>query len=60
MQYTESPHFTSLLYAYGKCIVQNSSLHTMLAAGVGALQEVQRISCNYRFAKASYYLAQAA
>ncbi len=32
----------------------------MLSAGISALQEVKRISCNYRFGKASFYLAEAA
>jgi len=38
IQYTESPHFSSLLYLYGKFVIKFPQLHTVnLAAGMSAL-----------------------
>lgn len=60
MQYLESPHFSSLLYLYGKYIIQNPQLHSgNLSAGISALEEVLRISCQARKAKACFWLSTA-
>lgn len=57
MQYAHTPHYSSLLYTFGKIIVKTPSLHSVyIAAGISALQEVKRISCQVRSAKASYWL----
>jgi hypothetical protein len=40
MLYTDAPHFSSLLYAYGKTIIRSEQLRHLLPAGISALQEV--------------------
>jgi hypothetical protein len=60
MQYIEAPYYSQLLYQYGRCIVKYPQLHTVhLPAGISALQEVRRNSCQVRRAKAAFWLATA-
>lgn len=45
MQYTEQPHFNTLLYQYGKLIVTSPELHeSFLDTGISALLEVEKVS----------------
>lgn len=46
MNYTQLPLYNSILYQYGKNIINNTKLHAVkLAAGISALEEVVRTSC---------------
>lgn len=57
-QYVQTPHYISLLYLYGKYII-NSKTKEMYSTAIGALSEVVRHGVNKRQLNAIFYIGRA-